>query len=286
MSKRKHITHKIAQLDPDKDHQEIAKLLANYAFHWDVRKALQLALFRTYAVPSISKLLSATGEFKNRPRKRYDDTELLLAEILENGYDSPKAKLAFERINAMHNSYRISNEDFLYVLSTFVFIPIYWIGKYGWRPLTANEQEACYRFYQEMGKRMGIRNIPASQAEFEAFHKHYEVKNFKYAASNREIGDYTTNLLLSFYLPGWLFWLGRPFAYALMDEPLRQAMGFPQPSFTIQTLANGLLKVRAIVMKYLPERKTPYLLTKEYRPSYPQGYQIEKLGTLPRQKDV
>lgn len=286
MSNRKHITYRIAQLDPDKDHQEIAKLLANYAFHWDVRKALQLALFRTYAVPSISKLLSATGEFKNRARKRYDDTELLLAEILENGYDSPRAKMAFERMNAMHNSYRISNDDFLYVLSTFVFIPIYWIQEYGWRPLSANEQQASYRFYREMGKRMGIRNIPESQAEFEAFHKNYEAKNFHYAASNREIGNYTTDLLLSFYLPAWLFWLGRPFAYALMDEPLRKAMGFPQPPFLLQILVRSLLRLRAKVMRYVPERKTPYLLTKEYRPSYPQGYQIDKLGTFPRQKDV
>ena len=35
-------------------------------------------------MPSIARVLAGTGEFTTRPRKRYDDTELLLAEILEH----------------------------------------------------------------------------------------------------------------------------------------------------------------------------------------------------------
>jgi len=36
-------------------------------------RALEFALFRTYAVPSISAQLAMTGEFVKRPRKRYDE---------------------------------------------------------------------------------------------------------------------------------------------------------------------------------------------------------------------
>ena len=82
------------------------------------------ALFRTYAVPSISGLLAETGEFERRPRKRYDDTELILAEMLENGLDSPRGRAALARMNAMHGRFPIANEDMLYVLSTFIFEPI------------------------------------------------------------------------------------------------------------------------------------------------------------------
>ena len=36
-----------------------------HEFPWDVTQALGLALYRTYAVPSIGELLSATGEFEH-----------------------------------------------------------------------------------------------------------------------------------------------------------------------------------------------------------------------------
>ena len=78
--KRK-ISQKLAALDPDKDYEEIMYLLQCYEFPWDYERALEFALFRTYAAPSISALLYKTGEFVLRPRKRYDDTELILYEI-------------------------------------------------------------------------------------------------------------------------------------------------------------------------------------------------------------
>ena len=65
-----------------------AKHLATVVFPWDIERSLELALYRTYAIPSISALLAQTGEFTHRPRKRYDDTELLLSEVMENGFDT------------------------------------------------------------------------------------------------------------------------------------------------------------------------------------------------------
>ena len=82
----------IAALDAGRDDARIAFLLATCEFPWDTERALEFALFRTDAVPSISGLLAGTGEFERRPRKRYDDTELILAEILENSLDSPRGR--------------------------------------------------------------------------------------------------------------------------------------------------------------------------------------------------
>lgn len=278
---RKHITARLKKLDPVKDHQEIARLLTNYAFPWDINRALELALFRTFAVPSISKLLSRTGEFKNRPRKRYDDTELVLAEIAEHGYDSERAKQAFRRLNKMHGAYNISNEDFLYVLSTFIFVPMRWLQQFGWRPLSDHEKLATFIYYKEVGKRMGIKDIPESLPEMEAYNLEYEQKHFVFKDSNREIGDYTVNLLLGFYLPNWLFWMGRPIVYSLMDDSLIKAMGFQKSSKLLQSIVFGTMKLRANIVRFLPERKKPFLFTKKKRPTYPEGYKIEELGTFP-----
>jgi hypothetical protein len=59
-----------------------------------------------------------------------------MAEIMEWGYDSDRGRQALARINRFHSHYKISNDDFLYVLSTFHLKPIRWLARFGWRPLT------------------------------------------------------------------------------------------------------------------------------------------------------
>src|ERR1043166_7598532 len=115
---------RIESLDPLADHQEIYRISVGYEFPWDYTRALELALFRTYCVPGISRLLAATREFELRPQRRYDDTALLMAEWPAQGSDSPRGKEALRVVNRMHGRYAIDNDDMVYVLSTFVYEPI------------------------------------------------------------------------------------------------------------------------------------------------------------------
>ncbi len=277
---RKHITERITQLDARRDHQEIIFLLNCHVFPWDIERALEFALFRTYAVPSISGRLAQTGEFIKRTRKRYDDTELIMYTLAEYGYDSEKGRRALRRMNQMHGRFPIANEDFLYVLSTFIYEPVRWIERYGWRPMAENEKLAGFYFYKEVGKRMNIKDIPEDYHTFEQFNLDYERKHFHYAPSNHEVGKATCNLFLGFYLPKLLWPLGRPFLYAIMDDALLTAFGFPQPSPITHKIMMSLLKGRARIMRWLPERRTPVLGTQRKRPTYPEGYEIEELGTF------
>jgi len=61
-------------------------------------RSLELALFRTFAVPSIAELLDRTGEFGRAAQKRYDDTDLILSTIVEAGYDNDAGKRAIRQI--------------------------------------------------------------------------------------------------------------------------------------------------------------------------------------------
>jgi hypothetical protein len=199
---------------------------------------------------------------------------------LENGYDSERAKEAFRRMNKMHHRYSIANDDFLYVLTTFIYQPIYWIEKYGWRKPTNIEKQAIFLFYREVGKRMGIKDIPNEYEVFEQFHHDYEAKHFKYAETNAEISGYTMNLLLGMYLPRSLFFIGKPVVCALMDDKLLYAMGMKPVPKPIKKIVHSLMRLRANIVRFLPERKTPYLGTKVKRPTYPNGYKIKDLGTF------
>ena len=100
-------------------------------------RSLEFALLRSYASQPISRLLDATREFQDHGQKRYDDTALIVAEFMKNGYDSPRGAAAIQRMNEQHGQFKISNEDFLFVLSTFVLDPIDWMSEYAWRPMTA-----------------------------------------------------------------------------------------------------------------------------------------------------
>ncbi len=105
-------------------------------------RALELALFRTFAVPSIARLLDQTRQFTDDTQRRYDDTAIIINEILLNGYDSGRGRDFIKRMNRIHGQYQISNEDFLYTLSTFIFEPVRWIDRFGWRQTYPNEREA------------------------------------------------------------------------------------------------------------------------------------------------
>jgi hypothetical protein len=56
------ILNEIQRLDPERDNQRIMHLSFGYEFPWDSVRALEVALYRTYCIPSISKLLDRTGE--------------------------------------------------------------------------------------------------------------------------------------------------------------------------------------------------------------------------------
>jgi hypothetical protein len=278
--KNKPFTNEITKLDTDTDWHRIAFLLTFHCFPWDMEKALEFALFRTFGIPAISKLLAATGEFTERTRKRYDDTELILYEILENGMDSKRGKLAIARMNAMHGRFRIANETYLYVLSTFIFEPIRWMDKFGWRPFTAKEKEATFINYRELAKRMEIQEVPETLEAFELFNKNYERDHFRYDPANYQVGLKTMDLLLGFYIPKWFIPLSRPLAIALMDQPLRRTMGFKDPPPFVEKLVWTCMKTRATLLRLIPETSTPILGTKKKRPTYPSGYKIQQLGTF------
>src|SRR2546423_6806398 len=110
------ILQQIENLDPIADCQRIVRLSTRVDFPFDTTRALELALFRTFAVPGISGLLQRSGEFARAAQKRYDDTDILVSELMEHGYTSERGQAALRRMNQIHGRFAIPNEDFLYVL--------------------------------------------------------------------------------------------------------------------------------------------------------------------------
>jgi hypothetical protein len=274
---------RIEQLDPETDFVEIYRISGAHEFPWDMNQALSFALFRTYAVPSIGRLLASTGEFTERVQKRYDDTALLLDAVVEHGFASPLTRAAIRRVNQMHGAYAISNEDFLYVLSTFVVVPVRWINSMGWRRLSETEKVAAANYYRELGRHMGMTGIPATHREFAIYLDAYEAEHFAFDPGARAVADSTLDLFTTFpphhLAPARLV---RRFSYGLMDDALRAALRYPRVSAAEQALARGAVRARSLVVRFLPPRAEPkYARQLPNIRSYPDGYELSALGTFP-----
>ncbi|MGW1004296.1 oxygenase MpaB family protein [Streptomyces sp. NPDC002520] len=272
---------RIRRMDPVADALEIYRLSAAFEFPWDYTRALEFALYRTYAVPSIGRLLAETAELTERAQKRYDDTVLLLDTVVEHGFATEEGRTAIRRINQMHRSYDISDDDMRYVLSTFVVMPRRWIDAYGWRRLSRHEIVAATEYYRILGSRMGIPDIPETYEEFEALLDAYEQAHFAWDERSRQVSDATLGLMASWY-PRPLAPLLRTATLALLDGPLLRAFRYEAPGAATTALVRRAVRTRGRLVRLLPPRRSPHFarLNPEIK-SYPNGYRPADLGTHP-----
>jgi dephospho-CoA kinase len=254
--------------------------LAGVQFPWDITRSLELALLKTFCLPSISGLLSRTGEFQQRPRKRYDDTGLMVAELLRHGPDSPAGAAVISRMNRIHSAYAISNDDFLYVLSTFVAEPIRWLERYGWRPLQPAEQQDLFRFWRHVGWRMGISSVPASLEDLLALNAQVERQQFRPAESNRIVTEATLAMLLADW-PAPLRPALRRTLQAVVEPELAAPLGWPAAPGVLRGLVRTGLRMRSRLLNRW-QRLRPPQGTRFYSegptPSYGDSFRLEQLG--------
>ena len=279
--RRDHWQRHVERLDPESDFAEIYRVMATHEFPWDMTQSLGLALYRTYAVPSIGGLLAETGEFERQTHKRYADTGLILDAIVEHGFGHGTGRAAIRRMNQMHGSYPISGDDMRYVLSTFVVIPMRWMDRFGWRPMCETERVASANYYRELGRHMNIKDAPATHQEFAAHLDAYEREHFAFSPGGRAVSDATLELLVDFY-PRPLRALMRRSTLALLDPPLRDAFRYPDPGAATRAVTAAALRARALLERRMPPRRKPRY-TRELRQFaiYPHGYTVDQLGTFP-----
>lgn len=269
----------IETLDPVADAERIVYLDVCFEFPFDTTRAAELAFFRTFAVPSIANLLDSTGEFTERARKRYDDTDLLISTFAENGHSSHLGRAAIRRMNHLHRRFSISNEDFIYVLSTLILEPFRWNERFGWRPALDVERWATLEFWRVVGRMMGISDIPETYEHLERFSRDYERRHFGYSEAGHRVAMAMVEMFSrKVRIP---VWLGARTIYALLDDPLLDALGLPRPRPVERRLIEGILRTRARLVRLLPPRRKPRLRTQVHRATYPHGHRVEELGPPP-----
>ncbi|MFF6816163.1 oxygenase MpaB family protein [Streptomyces sp. NPDC012403] len=267
---------RVRQMDPQRDFERIYRWITHYEFPRDYLHGTSIAFLRDYGVPRVSRLLDRTQEFERAGQKRYDDTVLLMYEMVREGTDSEHGRAAARHLNRIHGRYRIPNEDFLYVLATTVVGPKRWIDRFGWRRLSEQETESLALVGRRMGEMMGISGVPGTYAAFERLHDDYEREMFAYDPANRRVAAATLRIMASWY-PAPARRLASRVVLAVLDEPLLKALGFrPQPRL-LRAAVHRAFRVRAALIRLLPGRPE-WLPRKPEARTYPFGWTLDDLG--------
>ena len=227
----------------------------------------------------------------------------LLLSMVEDKLNTPLAQLALHRLNEIHGKYKITNEDFLYILTIFIVEPVRWINRCGFRPLHRNEIMAYHLKYMYIGIQMGIQHVPTTYEDAAMYLDKYEERYMIYHPTNAKLAESTTELFLS-KLPSSVHPIARQVMHSLCPTRLRIAMGFPEPSAWAYTVSNSALRIAQLTHRYLllprwkPKKRTepsskvcPFAKTSNdavnvhltqlytvFDDNYPNGYTIPMLG--------
>ncbi len=275
MRKRYANLERVRTLDPATEYDEIVRITSRLEFPWDYLQGTGIAFLRDYGVPSISRLLDQTGEFDSDGVKRYDDTLLFGQEVLLEGANSDRGRASVGRLNRIHGHYDIPNDEFQYVLATTIVGPVRWIQRYGWRRLDPVELQGLANFTTRFGTLMGIKDLPTSYDGYERLLVDYEREHFAYDPANTRVTEATLRIAARTANPRFTRPFARRVTIALMDEPLRQALGVPKQPRALTWLVDTALRLRGLLLRLARPRRVPY----EHRPStYPLGYRLGDLG--------
>lgn len=270
---------KIEQMDPVREHSEIVKIMVSYEFPWDFQRGyIDMVFIRFFAGPRMAGLVQKRGYAQTHPQKRYDDTSILLFEMIKNGYDSEKGRACIERMNYIHGHFPINNEDFAYITTSLILEPIYWNKRFGWRLMSDIEKQAWLNFWLEIGSRMNISELPQSLEEMERFKLNYENKLVRSSEATKELGRLFIDLIWS-----WFPLIPKPIIdlifRCILDEQSLQAFDMQPPPKILKSLVIAAMRSRANILSFLPPRRTSGLFVDYPNRSYgANSYDIAKIG--------
>ncbi|KID79537.1 67 kDa myosin-cross-reactive antigen family protein, partial [Metarhizium brunneum ARSEF 3297] len=219
--------------------QVIVQNICSYEFPYFFDLSQQYALFRTYAVENIAKLLVSVSDLSKSDQspKRYEDTEIIFVCFAHYAPTSSMLRKAVARMNYLHAPYiksgRILNKDLLYVLSTAMSEPERFMRLYEWRPLLEMEVAAVASVWKYVGDLMEI--------DYEA-----ELGKNQWRDAIEFLDD--VSQWASKYEEQYM----RPMdEVAQLGSVLMDLLFFPEPGVAVCALTYTLLLLRKLFLRYL-----------------------------------
>ncbi|KAL7748815.1 hypothetical protein RI367_005728 [Sorochytrium milnesiophthora] len=130
-------------------------------------------LLKISAATAVSEHRAMPAQSERLPA---EDFELLLREITEHIYTSPRGAAAVTALKELKQAYQLTNETALYMLALCVVSLPNAAEKFGWRSVSALEKEALATYWRAVGEQLEIHDIPSSFLGMKNLIKTYESK--------------------------------------------------------------------------------------------------------------
>ena len=254
---------RIRSLDPEVDHDEILRLTARFEFPWDYSQGTGIAFMRDYGVPSIAASSTARGSSRT--------TASSATTTPSSSATRPPSTASTHRARTPRCAGSTGStatttsptDEFAYVLATTIVGPVRWIEAYGWRRLDDHELVAITKVTTRFGELMGIKDLPTTYDGYLALLVDYERRHFAHTPAATRLAEASIRIAPE-VAPAPLRPLLRRVTIAVMDEPLREALGLPrQPRWFVRAVRGGL-RLRGRLLRLAPPRRTAYV----HRPTH------------------
>ncbi|KAM0145645.1 hypothetical protein ACHAPG_011529 [Botrytis cinerea] len=249
-----------------KEAYEIMQQLQELEFPYNFHNSLSFGLLKTAGIPTISKLLVATGNLSQKnASKRAADTEVLLAEVQYSDPTSERYLQAVARINFLHSRYRSSgkilDEDLLHTLSSGVVETFRFIDKFEWRTLTDVERCAIGVFHKNLGEGMEIPFTPLPSCKEgwrNGLHFANELEEWCYGHEKKVSGRTQSNMVLARRImgvatasvPSFMRPIMKGVITATMDEHMRISMGLENTSPILASIIHVVRVIRKFIIRH------------------------------------
>jgi hypothetical protein len=289
------------------DHQELVKQFFTMEFPFMWAKSMEIAIINTFPFKPVYVRLTINSKFKDNPEKRYDDSELIMREILEHGTNSCRGQKSVKRLNYIHNNFNIDNDSYLYVLALFVYVPIKMINEFGWRKLYDYEIEAISKTFINVGEEMNIKHLPNNYKEFENIIKntYNKINNSLPDKRSKIIFESTLKMFLEPY-PKCVHSLIKNILFSILEDPIKKGFAINDNYTITKRIVTFIFFIRKFIIKYLfPPRskccqdlrtslkedgkprygrytKEKYCIGCPIKQVYHKGYNINELGKYKR----
>ena len=255
-----------------------AAVLRTRAF--DYRLGFFLAYYRSFAAPESAARLVRTGVILREPQKRSYDTAIVIMEQIIAGYESPRGRQITELLVRAHERVKATPEVYLYTLLSLHVVPTRWIDEHGARPLTDEERAASFAFYIEMGRRMGLVDLPVDEASAIDFYDAFERDVVRRTPDTVALMDATVSVLAG-RMPRILRRLVRPVLASLVGDPhMCDTLGLSPAPRAFTAIVMAALRLRSRFAR--PASRDAFVPGRSASTQYPSGYALEDLGpTVP-----
>jgi len=186
-----------------------------------------LAILRSLTIANLVERLYQDSRLSNETYQRLLRTRQLIRTLIYYGSESVEAQRAIDTINQAHANVVATNEDYLYVLSTFFLEPLRWNQAYGKTPIDEQDTLLVIKFWSDIGSRMHIQNIPTGLDQWRQFQQDYENRFSEYSTAGNRLAMSSINELCRQAIPFGLRTIAKQLLLGTIDKKVRDCLRLP-----------------------------------------------------------